>query len=265
MNLRATGMVLRNSLMQGLEYRTDYMMLVFSGVLSLVLEWAVLNAVYGARDMVGALPRERMLGFVILGIALRSSQQLWSLSGECIAMIRDGSFRKFLVQPMHFPTYFFSMALGPKLPTWAMSLTLLLVCKFSGLAPNLFTNATLLPAVIAAGFSIVVLWQIYLMIVLLGFWIEEASFLNITVNIGTGFFAGTMLPLSWLPVGLQHFAQASPFIIIGHFPVSAALGILHPGEFQELLMKALGWTLGLWILNRFLYKKGTAAFEAFGG
>lgn|GEM_PF-1221645 len=263
--LRAYGQVLRNALATDMEYRTSYMILVFSSAVTIIMELALFRQVYDGRSEVGGLAVELVPSFVVLGILIRSGSALWGLVYEAIDQIRDGSFRRFLLQPIHYPSYFWAQAIGPKLPTWTLGLILVLVLKQFPDFRNLLPLGHLAPFLGALALTFFLMWQLYLMIVYLGFWIEEAQFLSTAINVGVGVFSGSLVPLAWLPPGLVTFLKFTPFPLVGDFPMRAALGTLAAGEWKQLAIQSIAWIAAMCVINGVLKARGLKTYEAFGG
>jgi ABC-2 type transport system permease protein len=264
-NGRAYWQVLRNALASDLEYRSNYVILMFSSVITVIMEFALFRQVYAGRAEVGGLPADLVPAFVVLGIVIRSGGSMWGHIFDSIEQIRDGSFRRFLLQPIHYPSYFWAQALGPKLPTWVLCvLTVLMLKAFPGFE-KLLPLKNVIPFLGATFLSYVLLWQIYLLIVYLSFWLEEAQFLSTAINIGMGIFSGSLLPLNWLPEGLVFFLKLTPFPLLGDYPLRTGLGLLAPGEGLQLTLHALVWVVALTGINAFAKAQGLKRYEAFGG
>lgn len=265
MTRRAFWKVIRNSIIAELEYRTNYIILIFSTVISLVMELAVYKQMYHGREAIGWLPKSHVFSFVLIGILLRYASQLWTLVSEAIDEIREGTFRKYLLQPLNYSIYFYAKAIGPKVTTWALSILTIVIVKFLPDFGPLLPPQTWLPFAFATVVSVTLCWQIYLAFVCLGFWIEEATFLSIAFNIGISLFSGTLMPLTWLPEAMQSFLAWTPFPLIGDFPIRAALDLLPQDEFTLYAWKSFIWIALLFVTNSSLKWAGTRRYEAYGG
>lgn len=259
-------MTLRNSFLRDIEYRANYVILIFAVFVTVLMEKAIFDQVFIQRESAGTLSRDQALAFVILGTLVRNASALWTLVGEAVDQIRDGSFRTFLLQPIHYPSYFLSQFVGPKFITWFLSLVTLAVGSryLPALAP-LFTWNVGAPFALSILLSFTIVVQIYLVLVYLGFWLDDTSFLTISFNIAVGIFSGSQIPASWLPVGLQRALEATPLLILGDFPIRAGLGLLTSGEFQGYALQAVVWIVALGALNACLWRAGTKRYEAHGG
>ena len=229
------------------------------------MELAIFNPIFEHRQTAGLLHRSQALSFIVLGMVIRTSGQLWTLISETVDDIRSGTFRKFLLQPISFPLYFQARVIGPKTITWIMGATALIILRryeaFSGLLPM----AKLLPFLLSLSVGMLLTWQIYLGIVYVGFWMEEVAFLSVAFNIGCGIFSGTLIPLSWLPDALQKVLWFTPLPYLGDIPVRTGLGMLSEAEWANYFFMGILWFFGLLAINSVLKHLGFRRYEAFGG
>ncbi len=266
MNLKTFRKVIRNSVLSDIEYRFDYLVLLLSTVLTLVMEWAVFKHVFEGREVVGGFPKTHAFAFILFGMAIRTTQVLWGNTFEMIDEIRDGTFRRYLLQPIFHPFYFLARSIGSKINSIIAITVICLVYKFALGAPESFlTLSNLIPTLLSFAISCLILWSVYLCIIYISFYLEESHFLIMTVNISIGIFSGTLLPLSWLPPWLKTVLQFTPLPLLGDWPLKTALGLLSYQDFLNQLLLAGGWLVLMNVFISIIYKKGMKRYEAFGG
>ncbi|NCN40646.1 hypothetical protein GW916_05290 [bacterium] len=266
MNLRSFKKVIRNTIMVDIEYRFNYYMLILSTILTLIMEWAVFEHVFEGRQNVGGLPASHAFAFVLFGMIIRTVQVLWGKASQMIDEVREGTFRRYLLQPISHPLYFIAQAIGAKTNTFLAAIVICLVYKFAFDSPATFLSIDGLgPTFISFTLSCLLLWMIYLCMVYASFYLEESQFLLLTLNISIGVFSGTVLPLSWLPDWLKIFLSYTPLPLLGDWPLRTALGLMPSAEFFHSLQLATLWTAILAGLMAILYRRGLKRYEAFGG
>ena len=259
-------MILRNSFLKDIEYRANYVIFIFAMVVTVLMEKAVFDQVFSQRESAGNLSRDQALAFILLGTIVRNATAVWVLVGEAVDQIRDGSFRNFLLQPIHYPSYFFAQFVGPKFLTWTLSLVTLWVASLYVPALSaLFSWPVGGPFLLSLLLSFTIVGQIYLVLIYLGFWLEDTSFLTISFNIAIGIFSGSQIPASWLPASLVSALQATPFLILGDFPIRAGLGLLSGPDYNHYVILSLAWIAGFTLLNAYLWRAGTKRYESYGG
>ncbi len=265
MNLRAFVVVTRNSVLSELEYRFNYFMWLLSSLISVAMESAILLLAVKGRGELGGFLETDLWKFVLIGITIRTCTGQWKVVGEGIDEVREGGFRKYLLQPVNYPTYFVARALGDK-----MTITLLLLFGLAAFkyfdGPGPFLSMTAAPMFLLSFIGVNILtWQIYLMMIYGAFWIDETHFIQIAFNIGMAVFSGSLLPFTWLPEGTRQWVAFTPFQLLGDWPIRSALGRMSFEEFSFLGGQALLWmtifSLLIWLMGR----AGIRRYEAFGG
>ena len=257
--------VLRNSFIADIEYRSAYYVLILSSFITVFMELTIFKKIFEYKDVAGDLHKSQALSFIVLGMLIRNGVMLWSMVSDSIDQIRDGSFRKFLIQPLHYPSFFLAQAVGPKFTTWTLSFITIVICKQFSDFEVLLPLMRLLPFLLAVGLAYFLTWQFYLLIIYLAFWVEEASFLSTAFNIGMGIFTGTLIPLSWFPEWFRNIIELTPFPLIGNFPVLYGIGAMDTTSYFKNLLALLAWTIAIVLLNSLLQKKAFVRFEAYGG
>lgn len=255
----------RNTLLAELEYRSSYFILIFSTFITIAMELAVFDQIYGDRESVGGFSRDHAMPFILIGSFVRYGYQLWDKVAEFVTEIREGTFRRYLIQPIRFTAFFIARALGSKITTWVLMAIGLVVAKQMKGFEALLPAGTLGTFVVTWAMAVALVWQMYMMLVFTGFWIEEATFLAVGFNIGIGLFSGTMLPLTWLPESLATVLRNTPFPLMGDVPVRASLGLLPPEEFHHALATGAAWFVVLALINHGLQLAGYRRYEAYGG
>jgi ABC-2 type transport system permease protein len=267
--MRAFWHTLKLSLSVDLEYRVAYLILVFSSILVVLMDSAVLRGALLSSSATipgGVLRWDTIFSFVLIGQIVRQAYTLWSLPSEFVEEIRSGTFRRYLLQPISFTSYYAAKCLGPKLPTLGLSVLACVLLPqwhlFSTLFPNLWSVLSFASLMLVA---CALSWLIYLWIVLAGFWIEEAGFLTVAFNLGVGIFSGSLVPLSWLPHSLQIAIQWTPLPLLGDLPVRAALGAVDMAEWQSAWIRGVVWLVLLYLGAEQLRRRAFNRYEAFGG
>ncbi len=265
MNLKSFVLVTRNALLSELEYRFNYFMWALSSGISVAMESAILLLVLEGKESLGGFHREDLWRFVLLGVVVRSATGQWKVVSEALEEVREGGFRKYLLQPIHYPSYFIARAFGDKLGITLIFSGTLLTYKIFHWESVFLSYPYPLLFLISFFIANVLAWQIYLLMIYLAFWIDEVHFLQIAFNIGMGVFSGTLLPFQWLPPAVQILGSWSPLRYLGDFPVQTALGRISIEEFIHQGTAALGWVAILGILVWQVGVHGRRRYEAFGG
>jgi ABC-2 type transport system permease protein len=261
-NVRFGRYMLRNVLIQELEYRAYYYMMIVSLLISFAADFIILKLAHseGRESYVGY---NQIYSFILFALFVRTSNSLWGASLSFEKQIRNGEFRRYLLQPVKFSQIFAVNALGEKLFTW-----ILLALIFVGLLFLKTEQDLHLPHIYFYPFmilSIALSWSIFYFFVLCAFWLHESAFMISAFNFTTGIFAGSILPLDWLPLTLRKCLLLSPMPYLGHYPISAAMGKVLESDFSYAILRGFLWFAFMVSLNTLMFKKGVRRYESFGG
>jgi ABC-2 type transport system permease protein len=265
MNVKSFVIVARNALLSELEYRFNYFMWMLSTLISVAMESAVLLLAMKDHEVLGGFHREDLWKFVLVGIVVRTSTGQWKVVSEAIDEVREGGFRKYLLQPVFYPAYFVAQAMGDKLTITVLLILALTVYKILAPVTLFFSpSAAGMFLVAFAGVNVLV-WQIYLLMIFGAFWIDETQFLQIAFNIGMAIFSGSLVPYQWLPEAVRKVVDHTPFPLLGDWPIRSALGRLSASEFWHYGGLAVFWIAFFAVVLRIMEIRGIKRYEAFGG
>ena len=263
--------IFRASLVERMAYRSDFLLgtvLRFLPVLTTILLWeAVFAGLPSGQDDLAGFTRRQMIAYLLLIHISRMFSSMPGLAGGITRDIRDGSLKKYLVQPLDMIGYLLAYRAAHKtayITTSAIPYGLLfLACSYYFESfPGPLTFLGYLVSLLL-GFLIGFFFEACLGMV--GFWLLEVTSLLWIVGTLNYFVSGQMLPLDLLPGFWADLLKALPFQYMAYFPAVVFLGKVSGWE----LVRGLGWQL-VWVvffavLTRWLYGRGLRRYSAFGG
>ncbi len=125
--------------------------------------------------------------------------------------------------------------------------------------PNLTTILTFILIILVA-FCLRFLIQYTL--ALASFWIERASALENIWFLPYFFLSGMIAPLEMFPPTLREIILWTPFPYLIHFPASILVGL--PTPVGRGLFVMFGWGILIFILNRWMWRKGLRQYSGMG-
>lgn len=96
---------------------------------------------------------------------------------------------------------------------------------------------------------------------LLQFYVRNANDYRSIIDLLTGFFAGKVLPLSFLPVVFRNITSFLPFSFSFYFPISIILGKKSPFEIYLGMIICTVWIFILFFIQRAMYKHGLNHYD----
>ncbi len=270
---RKYGRIFRVSLIERLHYRGDFFfstILRFLPMLTTILLW---RAVYigaaesGRRDLAG-FRYEEMVAYLLLVNISRMFSSMPGLAGGMARDIRDGSLKKYLLQPLDMVSYLLAYRVAHKTAYIVTSFlpyaALFASCwSFFDTFPDGATGWLAYAASLILAF--VIGFHFEACVGMVGFWLLEVSSLLYVIMTLNYFLSGHMFPLDLLPPAWVAVLRALPTQYLAYFPAAVFLGKIRGDDLAWGLAVGVAWAVGLMLLSRGLYKIGLRRYSAFGG
>jgi ABC-2 type transport system permease protein len=246
-----------------LQYRGPTFIYILGNVLRIAVLLFLWNAIYRSDGRLGTYSLSDLITYYLLQLVI-NSLVLSYISYEIVDQIREGSFSNFLVRPVNYLHYWFTLNLS-----WKFFEGLMILAAVGFLSYFLIGHISLptepstlfyfLLALILGG---ALAFEFDFAIGLLAFWLTQANAFKYMLQYIMFFFAGALLPLDLFPKALQMVTELLPFRYLVFFPIQIFLEKEpHP---VEGLMGAGVWVIGLYFFLRFALRRGIARYEAVG-
>ncbi|MGL4553501.1 MAG: ABC transporter permease [Gemmataceae bacterium] len=273
--------ICRATLVERMAYRGDFLIgtfLRFLPVLTTVLLW---TAVYQGKEAalengpdgvtkIAGFTLEDMIAYLLLIHISRMFSSMPGLASGIARDIRDGSLKKYLVQPLDMVGYLLAYRVAHKaayIVTSALPYALLFFLARENFVR--WGGWGAMPAYAASLFLAFLIGFFFdAMIGLAGFWLLEVTSIIWIITTLNYFISGQMFPLDVLR---EHYPlvyaalQWLPFKYIAYFPAMVFLGKISGPELARELMTATAWVVALVLMTRLLYAAGLRRYSAYGG
>ena len=208
-----------------------------------------------------------MIAYLLLTHISRAFSSMPGLAAGISRDIRDGSLKKYLVQPLDMLGYLLAYRAAHKvayIATVAIPYAVLFaVCSsFFTHFPDAATFAAYLGSLVLA---FLIGFHFEACIGAVGFWLLEVSSLLYIINTLNYFISGHMFPIDLLGEPWVTVLKALPTQYLAYFPAAVFLGKVQGPELMTGLLGGVGWALGLMTLSRLLYRVGLRRYSAYGG
>jgi ABC-2 type transport system permease protein len=261
--------IVRASLIERLTYRGDFLVgtvLRFLPMVTTILLWEAIYEGSGEQQLAGYHLNE-MIAYLLLVHVSRMFSSMPGLAGGIARDIRDGSLKKYLLQPIDMIAYLVSYRVAHKVAYIITSSlpygVLFYLCRgfFPGW-PDAVTFAAY-AASLVLGFVIGFFFEAA--IGMIGFWFLEVTSFLYVVNTLNFFVSGHMFPLELLSPFWAALLKALPFQYLAYFPAAVFLGKVPHEALGRALLQQVAWALFFIVLSRGLYRYGLRRYSAFGG
>ena len=255
-------------LQSNLVYRFNFAVRGFFSLFHLVVVFILWGAAFAGAPTIGGFSFGPTLTYFLVMLVMQFFVGAFNEDYQISEEIRNGLINQFLLKPINYFLYRFSIFLAARLVTGVLILLPLLV------AVPLLRNYLVLPhdwwrlalGVPAMALSAVIQFSIAYCFGLLTFWFLDIQGFVILSMAVESLLGGQMFPLDLLPAGVFRVAQFLPFYYQTYFPVAIFTGRLNDiGLIWQGLGIQLAWVLIFLVFNQLLWARGLCRHTAVGG
>jgi ABC-2 type transport system permease protein len=270
-SFRKYSRIFRASLIERFAYRGDFFLttfLRFLPMLTTILLWTAVfqGAQKAGKSDLGGYEYKPLIAYLLLVHVSRMFSSMPGLSAGIARDIRDGSLKKYLIQPLDLLGYLLSYRVAHKVAyivTSAFPYAVLFgIChSFFGSFPDAWSFLGYLASLILAFF---VGFYFEACIGMIGFWLLEVSSILYVIMTMNFFISGQMFPLDLLPAPWPSILKSLPTYYTAGFPPAVFLGKIKGMELVNGLLIEAVWAIALMVLARILYRVGLRRYSACG-
>ncbi len=261
-------LILRTAMEERLVYRGDFAFATLVRFLPIVTQIFLWGAIF-AGDSTRQLQNYRyadMVAYFLLVMVARAFSSMPGLATGIAESIRNGSVRKYLLQPVDMLDYLFWHRIAHKLVYYAVATgpfaLVFWLCR--DYLPG-WPSATVMSAfVISLLFGFAIGFLIESLIGLIAFWFLEVSSLIFIYMMLNYFLSGHMIPLEWIDNWIP-WVHYLPLKYLAYFPAAVLLGKIPEADLPAELTIQATWIVVLLFANRAAFYYGVRRYGAFGG
>jgi len=275
--LRTWWTMLKICLEERLVYRGDFVLGTLMRFLPIVTQVFLWTAVFGAtsRGDIAGYTRNDIVAYYLLTMLTRAFSSMPGLAGGIARSVRDGSVKKFLIQPVDYVSFLLAARVAHKLVYYAVAtipfaLVFFLCRSYFPPIPDATTIAAFL---LSLALSFLLGFFMEATLGMLGFWFMEVSSIVFGYMLVQYLLSGHMFPIDLLrtvPTGLSGVSLADvvhwlPFEYTAYFSSAIWLGKVQGAALVNALLIEAGWVVVMAVACRVAWWRGTRRYSAFGG
>ncbi|MGA3170548.1 MAG: ABC-2 family transporter protein [Chthoniobacteraceae bacterium] len=249
-------------------YRWNFLIRSMVGLVPLAGTVLIWRAIFHERgsDVAGYDYRDMVWYFlltVLVDNLITPTEDEWQIAAD----IRDGQINSFLIKPMNYLGYRFTLFASYRLLYTLVTLApvAVLVWYFRGVVALPDSALTWLLTAISLLMAGLIQFFIAYSLAMLAFWILEISTVVFIFYSFEYFLSGHMFPLDIMPGWLQSTLRVLPFTYELFFPISIFLGKTSGAQMWTGLAIQTGWLLLAWLAARAMFRRGVHHHQAVGG
>ncbi|MEA5541414.1 ABC-2 family transporter protein [Limnoraphis robusta Tam1] len=242
-----------------LEYRAELFLWALSGSLPFIVMGIWIKA---AQSQELALEPVEFARYFLAAFIVRQSNVVWVI-WEFEQEVVQGKLSPRLLQPIDPVWHHFISHIAERFARFPFIIGLILL--FFSLYPQAFwipNFTTILTFILILLVAFCLRFLIQYTLALTAFWIERASALENIWFLPYFFLSGVIAPLEMFPPTLREIILWTPFPYLVHFPASVLVGTTT--DIGRGLLVMLGWGIVIFVLNRWLWRKGLRQYSGMG-
>jgi ABC-2 type transport system permease protein len=276
-SLRVWWTMLAISLEERLAYRGDFVLgtaMRFLPIVTQVFLWTAVFAATSRPDIAG-YSRNDIVAYYLMTMVTRAFSSMPGLAGGISRSIRDGSIKKYLVQPVDYVAFLLAARVAHKLVYYAVAIlpfaAVFWLCRgYFPPAPDAATIAAFLASLVL---SFLLGFFMEATLGMLGFWVLETSSIVFAYMLVQYLLSGHMFPIDMLagiPTGIGGVSVADvvrwlPFEFTAYFPAAVWLGKVQGAALVRGLAIEAAWVVIMAVACRLAWRRGTRRYAAYGG
>lgn len=246
-------------------YRENIILNFIFTLFPLLITIFLWKTVYKAKGLtIGGYTLNKMMTYFLFVFFLEFISNARVVAVNISSIIRDGTISSYLLKPIGFYRYQFTMFFTEK-TVYFFNILIPLIIFIAVLRNYLYFDFFKIILFIFSCFLALVLnFTVYLILGILTIWFEEiTAFLNLWSNL-TFILSGGAFPLTIVPERFYIFLSFLPFKYMVFTPINIYIGNLNGvAVFKEISVQIV-WILALYFLFKILWKKGREKFSGYG-
>ena len=265
---RINWLILKTATEERLVYRGDFAFSTLVRFLPIITQIFLWNAIFSGdtTTSLNGYTYSTMVSYYLLVMVARAFSSMPGLANGIATSVRDGSVRKYLLQPVDMLSYLFWHRVAHKMVYYVIAtgpfLLVFWLCR--DYLPGWPTTPVMAALVASLLMSFLIGFLIEALIGLISFWFLEVSSLIFIYMMMNYFLSGHMIPLEWIAEWIP-WVYYLPFRYLAYFPAAIVLGKVPVESLPIELATQFAWIIALLVANRIAFNRGVRRYGAFGG
>ncbi len=263
--------VLRISIAERLVYRVDFALgrlMRFLPIVSQIFLWdAIFKGMGGGLQEIKGYDYHDLIAYYLLTMVSRAFSSMPGLASSIARDIRDGTIKKYLLQPVDMLGFLLMNRLAHKLVYYGVAAApfalVFWLCR--GFFNGWPDAVTLLAFLASLAMAFLLGFFMEATLGMIGFWFLEVSSLLFVYMLVNFFFSGHMFPLDMLPGVWPTVMKIIPLQYLAYFPAAVFLQKVTGAELAWGLAAEAFWVAFFYGTARTMFHYGVRRYSAFGG
>ncbi len=252
---------------KALMHRGRNFVWVLIGMMSPLIMISVWTKYYSEGNSLRGYTLEQLVGYYL--VVLMLSMWVSAVSEHVDEDIKDGNLSNYVIKPFDYMLnrLFWEVAwYSVKFATYAVPAIIALIVFANGIVVNLLDKSFgyLMLLVMSLILGYLISFGISLCVGYIGFFTETTTGYKHLFNMLNELLTGRLIPVVLFPLFLQNILNFLPFKYIVFFPTQMVIGNLNTSTILAGIANQIMWLIGLFLLSKWMWKKGITKFSAVG-
>ena len=255
--------IIKTAWQRGLTYRFTIVAYRIGEIAELIILILMWTAIYDTQPIIKGFTLNEMITYILIGSLINIIIRNF-LSDYVSREIKDGKLSLFLVKPMNYFNYIFTMEIGRISLPLIMSLVSQLIVVAFFIDRIIFNFEILYLGVILVLIILAFVTELLIsyLVGLIAFWTDDVDGLQITIHRIKKFFSGGYFPLSLLSTTLLNISLAFPFAYSFFVPTQIYLKKISLVDGLKGLLVQVAWIIILYFVIKIVWKRGLKKYES---
>ncbi|HWA27139.1 MAG TPA: ABC-2 family transporter protein [Lacunisphaera sp.] len=255
-------------LQSNLVYRMNFGIRGFFSFFHLIVVFILWSAAYAGKTEINGFSFAQTFTYFVALIVVQFMIGAFNEDYQISEEIRNGLINQFLLKPINYFFYRFSIYLSARLVTGGLILLPLLLLypllhAHLSFPAEAWRYVAILPALVM---SALIQFGIAYIFGMLSFWLLEIQGLVILSMALESVLGGQIFPLDLLPPAFFGLSAGLPYFYQMYFPVALLTGrIEDPAVILPMMQIQLFWVVAILVIGEVLWRRGLRLHTAVGG
>ena len=265
--------ILKISFEERLIYRGDFALGTLMRFLPIVTQIFLWGAVFSAIEVAGGEKRianytyHNMIAYYLLTTISRAFSSMPGLASGIARDIRDGTVKKYLIQPIDMLGFLLLNRIAHKLVYYLVAIgpfgLVFYLCR--GYFPGWPAPEVMVAYIASLAMAFLLGFLLEATIGMIGFWFLEVNSLFFVYMLFNFFFSGHMFPIDLLPGVWGDLVKLMPLQYLAYFPAAVFLGKVAGPDLAHGLWVQFAWIVFFLVASRIALRRGVRRYSGFGG
>ncbi len=263
--------VLRISIAERLVYRVDFALgtlMRFLPIVTQIFLWeAIFQGMTSGNSKIAGYSYHDMIAYYLLTMVGRAFSSMPGLASGIARDIREGTIKKYLLQPVDMLTFVMMSRVAHKLVYYGVAVApfalVFWICRgYFGGWPDAWTMLAFIASLLM---SFLLGFFLEATLGMIGFWFLEVSSLLFVYMLVSFFFSGQMFPPEIMPSYWPTVMKIIPLQYLAYFPAAVFLHKVSGAELAWGLVIEVVWVAFFYAAARTAFHFGVRRYSAYGG